>query len=530
MKRPRTTQLNHTCGEVAIVSSRLRGRFADAEAVTGLRATPQLGGSIRVVLTAEGDPKAAEAAAFATAKGAALATLSPHPVRAPELDRRGRPLGYRVTGLELPLLDGAEPGGTRRALDALVRLAPADVLSVAPDFDPDDPALIWLDPYDRRRVTAARAIEIMEDLLRHRSRTARRSFAVGLTRWKRPAAAAFLDGPDGPAVFVRDPAVAADRARAASGRVVAWASRRVGEVEAAALAAGAPFGRLEDGFLRSVGLGSAFVGPLSLVLDESGIYYDPSRPSDLETILLTAEIPASLAARASALRRRLVAANVTKYNVGESRAPVVPAGRFGVLVPGQVADDASILKGAGAVRTDLALLGAARERRPDAFIVYKPHPDVVAGYRQGAAPAAGLNGLADAVVVDGSIAELYPQCRALETITSLSGFEALLRGLEVTTHGQPFYAGWGLTEDLAPHPRRGRARTLDELVAAALILYPLYVDPVSGLPCGPETALDRLVETRARAETGRGRLAARLRHAYALTRHRLLGPIARRLN
>ena len=38
----------------------------------------------------------------------------------------------------------------------------------------------------------------------------------------------------------------------------------------------------------------------------------------------------------------------------------------------------------------------------------------------------------------------------METMTSLAGFEALLRGKPVTTHGQPFYAGWGLTEDICP--------------------------------------------------------------------------------
>ncbi|MFD1333889.1 beta-3-deoxy-D-manno-oct-2-ulosonic acid transferase, partial [Methylopila musalis] len=267
--------------------------------------------------------------------------------------------------------------------------------------------------------------------------------------------------------------------------------------ERAASEAGAPVARLEDGFLRSVGLGAAFTPALSLVLDEAGIYYDPSVPSELENLLNREEMPPALLARAARLRARLVAENVTKYNVGAARGRIVPEGRFGLLVPGQVEDDASILKGAGAVRTNRDLLAAARARHPDAFIVYKPHPDVVAGYRKGAVDAAELARLADAVVVDGAIADLYPQCRALETMTSLSGFEALLRGLRVAAHGQPFYAGWGLTEDLAPHPRRGRARTLDELVAATLVLYPLYHDPVSGLPCGPETALDRIAEARA---------------------------------
>jgi capsular polysaccharide export protein len=63
----------------------------------------------------------------------------------------------------------------------------------------------------------------------------------------------------------------------------------------------------------------------------------------------------------------------------------------------------------------------------------------------------------------------------------------------VITHGQPFYAGWGLTRDLAaPIARRNRLLTLEQLVAATLILYPRYVDPVTRLPCPPEVLTQRL--------------------------------------
>ena len=35
--------------------------------------------------------------------------------------------------------------------------------------------------------------------------------------------------------------------------------------------------RVEDGFLRSKGLGARLIPPLSLVTDDLGIYYDPRR-------------------------------------------------------------------------------------------------------------------------------------------------------------------------------------------------------------------------------------------------------------
>ncbi|MGO1490802.1 MAG: capsular polysaccharide export protein, LipB/KpsS family, partial [Psychrobacter sp.] len=38
-------------------------------------------------------------------------------------------------------------------------------------------------------------------------------------------------------------------------------------------------------FVRSNGLGATLLAPLSVVIDEQGIYYDATQPSDLETLL-----------------------------------------------------------------------------------------------------------------------------------------------------------------------------------------------------------------------------------------------------
>jgi capsular polysaccharide export protein len=103
---------------------------------------------------------------------------------------------------------------------------------------------------------------------------------------------------------------------------------------------------------------------------------------------------------------------------------------------------------------------------------------------------------ADHVVRGHALPTLLAAVDAVHVLTSLTGFEALLRGREVVTHGQPFYAGWGLTRDLAPPPRRGRPLALAELAAGALILYPRYRDPVTGAMCTPETLVARLAENR----------------------------------
>jgi capsular polysaccharide export protein len=146
------------------------------------------------------------------------------------------------------------------------------------------------------------------------------------------------------------------------------------------------------------------------------------------------------------------------------------------------------------VRSNADLLAAARAAEPHAFIIYKPHPDVQTGYRRGFLPARQARRHADMVVPSGNIGTLLAEVDALHTITSLAGFEGLLRGVAVTTWGAPFYAGWGLTDDREPPPRRARRLSLDALVAGCLILYPRYQDPVTLLPCTPELLLDRLAE------------------------------------
>jgi capsular polysaccharide export protein len=102
---------------------------------------------------------------------------------------------------------------------------------------------------------------------------------------------------------------------------------------------------------------------------------------------------------------------------------------------------------------------------------------------------------ANEVVKGGSISQLIEAVDEAHVNTSLAGFEALLRLKPVTTYGVPFYAGWGLTTDLGPIPKRRTARrSLDELVAATLILYPRYLDPTTGLPCPPEILVERLAD------------------------------------
>lgn len=249
-----------------------------------------------------------------------------------------------------------------------------------------------------------------------------------------------------------------------------------------------PVWRMEDGFLRSVGLGSDLRRPGSLVIDNQGIYYDPRTPSAIEHYLASHEFGPQELAQGEQLLAHFRARALTKYNVGTQaalgwRKPA--GGRTIILVPGQVDDDASILLGSPFVQGNAALLQAVRAAHPDAFIVFKPHPDVVSGNRRGRVPEAVLARCADLVETRAGIVACLDECDAVHTLTSLTGLEALIRGRPVTVWGQPFYAGWGLTNDQHPPGRRGRALPLAALVYATYAWYPSYVDYPTGLYSTP---------------------------------------------
>jgi capsular polysaccharide export protein len=254
--------------------------------------------------------------------------------------------------------------------------------------------------------------------------------------------------------------------------------------------------RVEDGFLRSVGLGADLVRPISWVLDSRGIYYNATRPSDLEDLLLTEEFSPELLERASLLRRRIVEYGLTKYNVGAGGWERPANIERVTLVPGQVETDASIRFGTPGIRTNMGLLRAVRDADPEAYVVYKPHPDVVAGLRAKGQREDEALCWCDEVVRDVPMGELLLVVDEVHVLTSLTGFEALLRGKIVVCYGQPFYAGWGLTRDIMPLDRRERSRSLEELIAGVLILYPRYLSRTTGQLITPEQALDELLSWR----------------------------------
>jgi capsular polysaccharide export protein len=278
-----------------------------------------------------------------------------------------------------------------------------------------------------------------------------------------------------------------------------WGRRDFAEVEAYAQQNNIQIYRVEDGFIRSNSLGSDLTQPYSLVIDSQGIYFDPTQPSDLEKLLQTYDFESDiqLLERAKHVIDYLVENKLSKYNVYDNKKLCFPQNKKTILIPGQVEDDASIKFGANGM-TNLDLLKQVRQNAPLAYIIYKPHPDVLAGNRIGNInPDVALQ-YCNEIITKVGIDAVLEQADEVHTMTSLVGFEALLRGKIVVTYGLPFYAGWGLTVDKLSCKRRTQKLNLPGLVAGTLLLYPKYINPKNHLECELETVFIGLKQQKSR--------------------------------
>ncbi|MEY9536376.1 capsular polysaccharide export protein, LipB/KpsS family [Sinorhizobium fredii] len=284
--------------------------------------------------------------------------------------------------------------------------------------------------------------------------------------------------------------------------VLAWQYKGPPRLKEFCARHGIPFHYVEDGFLRSVALGALRVPPLSLAFDVQDMYFNAEGPTDLEDILRTYDFENDFALmqRARTARQQLLASRLSKYNSGHSLDIASVYGektRKRVLVIGQVERDASIAYGCSMKITNNDLVRLARQENPEAQLIYKPHPEVLKGTAEARSNPEVVRDIAMILEQDISLADALDTVDHVYTITSLSGFEALLRGITVTTVGCPFYSGWGLTDDRQPNPRRGRNLSIDEVFAAAYILYAKYLDPITKTPIEIEQALDVLARMRA---------------------------------
>ncbi|CAA6827494.1 MAG: Capsular polysaccharide export system protein KpsC [uncultured Thiotrichaceae bacterium] len=287
----------------------------------------------------------------------------------------------------------------------------------------------------------------------------------------------FLQLSDTPPIFVQSATQAIQKGFTSTDHILSWGKR--GEYEAQKLSEqmSVDVWQIEDGFLRSFGLGSDFNRPASLVIDTKGIYYDPNTSSDLENILNKHPFSRKEIEHAFQFKKALAESSISKYILGDKRTLNIPTNsKKSILIPGQVEDDASIQKGTFDISTNKQLIIAVRKSNLDAYIIYKPHPDVLSGNRKGTVDENIALTYCNAIETQASIAHCLKAVDEVHTMTSLVGFEGLIHDCKVYCYGLPFYAGWGLTQDRHKCSRRNSPRSLSQLIYASYFLYPLYYD------------------------------------------------------
>lgn len=365
--------------------------------------------------------------------------------------------------------DRGTPCGVRREREIdLPELFRAAYLQYTHYFDPDTGESCGLsDIIDH--------VALQKD---HFLRNCGHAVSVGFSPWKKKIVPDYLSGPAGSLTQLGTMAEAEKSfASLPDSRILVWG--RKPEIPEAFTGRAV---RVEDGFIRSKGLGAAFNFPYSWVLDSRGIYFDPTAPSDLENLLNGGFSEGELA-EARTLIAVLHEKRLTKYNLAGNRVTLDSTktrGKKIILVPGQVEADASIAFGSPVLKSNADLLRAVREAEPEAYLVFKAHPDLVAGARHGSVMPGQCDTLADLAVTEGNVLDWLDLCDEVHTMTSTVGFEALIRNVPVVTYGLPFYAAWGLTTDRLECPRRTRKLSLEELVCGALMKYPRYLNPATG--------------------------------------------------
>lgn len=343
----------------------------------------------------------------------------------------------------------------------------------------------YIDAYTGQNTTLKRVLPQINTLKNARlNECKKQKFLFGFSVWKRKFMRPFLGkNLNYISVFSKNPLKSALKAGLDKNSLVyIWGKKECLELQKWCDENGVQIIRVEDGFIRSVGLGSDLTRPYSLVFDDVGIYFDTTSPSRLENILNYHKFSSSELEAAKKLKDILIDSKISKYNDDKDGIISSKNGKKIALVIGQVEDDASVRIGADGMK-NIELLEQARLNSPNSHIIYKPHPDVVSGNRIGLVDIEQALKYCDEVLEGVSMPTLLDLADEIHTMTSTSGLEAILRGKRVICYGRPFWAGWGLSDDKKPQPRRYRSLSSDELVAGAYLLYPRYIHPLNLEAC-----------------------------------------------
>ena len=239
---------------------------------------------------------------------------------------------------------------------------------------------------------------------------------------------------------------------------------------------------LEDGFIRSFGLGVEGSPSFSIVKDDIGIYYDATVSSKLEHILNSYdfESDSELMCIAKKARFKIIEYKISKYNnFKEVDLSYLDNGKEKVLIVAQTYGDSSLEYGLGNFFSTKEMIDDAIKENSNAEVYIKIHPDVLSGKKDSDINEIDIPPSCHILTDNANPIELMSYFDKVYTKTSGMGFEALILDKEVYCYGLPFYAGWGVTDDKLECSRREKKLSIDKIFAGAYILYTSYYNPYS---------------------------------------------------
>lgn len=265
--------------------------------------------------------------------------------------------------------------------------------------------------------------------------------------------------------------------------------------------------RFEDGFIRSVGLGAGMISPSSWVFDLGGMYYDSSSNSDLFKLIYDCRLNTddNNFKYITNIKNKIIKNDISKYNITSSDDIQISTKKKIILVIGQVEDDAAMINGGSFFKNNFNFIKAVRNRNIDSYIIYKPHPDTIYKLRKSDLESENFLNFVDLIYKDGDAISILSYVDEVHVITSLVGFEALIREKDVHCYGKPFYSNWGLTNDYSFDSDLGLIgvkskgsnfvkKSIQELMYASLIEYPVYFSNNGKKITTIDNTIDRLIK------------------------------------
>lgn len=301
---------------------------------------------------------------------------------------------------------------------------------------------------------------------------------------------------------------------------------------------GRPF-YIEDGFIRSLGMGLSGDPALSIILDDLTPYYNAAIPSRLQTILDSDfALTDGQLSRVRTLIINIRDRQITKYNHAPKKdLSGLRSRKRAILLVDQRAGDQSIASGMASAETffEMAMFALTEEKNSDVFV--KIHPDAITGGKDSAlSPSLRLlKKLPNLHVLDEDVNpySLFAVVDEVWVVSSGMGFEALMAGKPVRCFGAPFYAGRGLTRDELQIPHRAKQRSLEEIFHVAYLMLSRYYSPRNQAPCELEELvnfIDDMLTLRAREGTEGGAASIIVARQDILASMSVRAPNERRAN